>query len=65
MATYPVVERLPSFEDKIQTSWPQEFRGLFGDNLVYCITFNGNAYDVHPLSGIDQDYVSHVTRTSI
>lgn len=56
MATYPVVTKLPVFEDRISSTWPQEYRTVNNrDMLVHIVIFNGVQYMIEPF---DQgDYV--------
>ena len=56
MATYPVVTKLPFFEDRISSTWPQEYRRVNNrDMLVHIVIFNGVQYMIEPF---DQgDYV--------
>lgn len=59
MATYPIVTKLPSFEDRVSSKWPQEYRTVKGrDMLVHVVIFNDEQYLVEAFD--NGDYVLNV-----
>lgn len=63
MATYPAVTRLPVFEDRVKSAWPQEYRTVKGrDMLVHIITFDGEQYLVEAFD--NGDYVLNVYKSA-
>lgn len=63
MATYPVVTKLPFFEDRVSSKWPQEYRTIKGrDMLVHVVIFEGEQYLIEAFD--NGDYVLNVYKAA-
>ncbi len=60
MADLPVVTKLPEFEDRIGSTWRQEYDA--NGRMCYMFEYKGCAYRAYPLSGIDKEYVMRIQR---
>ena len=63
MATYPIVTKLPFFEDRVSSKWPQEYRTIKGrEMLVHIVIFSGDQFAVESFD--NGDYVLNVYRVA-
>lgn len=60
MPDLTVVKTLPQFEDRIESSWQQQYDDH--DRLCYLFQYEGTTYRAYPMDQVDHEFVLRIER---